>query len=49
MVKDSWGSDEGPREGLIYLSENFVRGKALFIMMHKDGLPLSVKERLQIE
>jgi bleomycin hydrolase len=49
MVKDSWTSDEGPREGLQYLSENFVRGKALFIMMHKDGLPLPVKDRLQIK
>jgi len=49
MVKDSWSSDEGPREGLQYLSENFIRGKALFIMMHKDGLPLPVKDRLQIK
>ena len=49
MVKDSWTSDDGPREGLKYLSENFVRGKALFIMMHKDGLPLEVKEKLQIK
>ena len=49
MVKDSWTSDEGPPEGLKYLSENFIRGKAIFIMIHKDGLPQPLRDRLQIK
>ncbi|MBI4720770.1 MAG: hypothetical protein HY770_06045 [Chitinivibrionia bacterium] len=48
-VKDSWGADEGPYEDLEYLSENFVRAKALFLMIHKDGLPGDVREKLGIK
>lgn len=48
-IKDSWGPDEGPYEDLEYLSENFVRAKALFIMVHKDGLPSAVKKKLGIK
>jgi bleomycin hydrolase len=49
LIKDSWGADEGPYEDLEYLSENFVRAKALFIMVHKDGLPSGVKKKLGIK
>jgi bleomycin hydrolase len=48
-IKDSWGADEGPYEDLEYLSENFVRAKALFIMIHKDGLPKDLRKKLGIE
>ena len=49
MVKDSWREEGGANEGLKYLSEEFIRGKALFIMLHKDGLPSQVREKLHID
>ena len=49
MVKDSWGADEGPYKNLEYLSEAFVRAKALFIMVHKDGVPRDIRTELGIE
>lgn len=49
VIKDSWGADEGPYEDLEYLSEAFVRAKALFIMVHRDGVPQGIKHALGIE
>jgi bleomycin hydrolase len=49
MVKDSWGADEGPYEDLEYLSEAFVRAKALFILVHKNGVPRGIKNALGIK
>ena len=49
LVKDSGGPDRGPFEGHEYFSENFVRAKVLFVMLHKDGIPADIKEKLGID
>lgn len=49
LVKNSGGEDRGPYKGHEYFSENFVRGKVPFIMVHKDGLPGDIKEKLGIK
>ncbi len=48
-TKDSVGPEQGPYKSIEYLSENFIRAKALFIMVHKDGLPKDVKKKLGIK
>ncbi len=47
-TKDSVGEEMGDYRSLDYLSENFVRAKALFFMIHKDGLPKDIRSRLGI-
>ena len=29
-----------------YISENYVRSKVLFLMVHKDGLPPAIRQKL---
>ena len=29
-----------------YLSENFVKGKVLAVILHKDGIPTAIKKQL---
>ncbi|HYC78248.1 MAG TPA: C1 family peptidase [Planctomycetota bacterium] len=38
LVKNSWGPKVGPFGGYVFLSEAFVRAKALSIMVHRDAL-----------
>ena len=49
LTKNSHGLDRGPYEGHIYLSANYVRAKVLAIMIHVDGIPPGMRERLGIE
>jgi bleomycin hydrolase len=49
LVKDSGGVERGPFEGHEYFSENFVRAKVLFVLLHKDGIPADIKEKLGIK
>jgi bleomycin hydrolase len=48
-AKDSVGPEQGPYASLEYFSENFIRAKALFIMVHKDGVPDRLKKKLGLE
>ncbi len=47
MTKDSV-DEEGKYRPIDYLSENFVRAKALFFMIHKDGLPKDIRRKLGV-
>ncbi|MBO6247729.1 MAG: aminopeptidase, partial [Bacteroidales bacterium] len=47
MVKNSWG-ESGKYKGIWYVSENFVAGKTMDIMVHKDALPKDLKKKLGI-
>lgn len=38
VIKNSWG-EIGPFNGLIHMSEAYVRLKTVAIMVHKDGIP----------
>ncbi|MAG58442.1 MAG: aminopeptidase [Planctomycetes bacterium] len=41
ITKDSWGKNHGKLNGYRMLSENYIRGKVLAFMIHKDGMPKS--------
>lgn len=47
MVKNSWG-DAGQYKGIWYASEAFVAYKTMSIVVHKDAVPASVKNKLGI-
>lgn len=47
MVKNSWG-ESGKYKGIWYVSENFVAGKTMDIMVHKDALSKDLKKKLGI-
>ncbi len=43
IVKNSWGTDNSPYDGYIYVSESYVRYKTISIMLHRDGIPDNIK------
>lgn len=45
MVKNSWGKI-GAYDGIWYVSEAFVKGKSMSIIMHKDAVPSSIMRKL---
>ncbi len=47
MVKNSWGN-AGKYNGMWYASEAFVAYKTMSIVVHKDAVPASVKNKLGI-
>jgi bleomycin hydrolase len=48
IVKNSWGTDNNPYEGHLYVSESYVRYKTVSLMLHKDGIPRKTKSKLGI-
>ncbi|MCX6256098.1 MAG: aminopeptidase [Bacteroidia bacterium] len=46
VTKNSWGTTNNPFEGYLNMSENFVRAKTLFIMVHKDAVPAAIRTKL---
>lgn len=48
MVKNSWGTDS-PYKGTWYASVPFVSYKTTNIVVHKDALPKSIKNKLNIK
>ncbi|MBQ4305651.1 MAG: aminopeptidase [Bacteroidales bacterium] len=48
MVKNSWG-ETGKYKGIWYCSENFVKGKSMDVMVHKDALPKDLRKKLGIK
>jgi bleomycin hydrolase len=41
IIKNSWGQNS-PHDGLIYMSESYVKMKTVAIMLHKEALPVSL-------
>ena len=48
MVKNSWGT-AGKYKGIWYVTEAFVKGKTMDIVLHKDALPKTLKKELGIK
>lgn len=48
MVKNSWGT-AGKYNGIWYVSEAFVKGRSMDIVLHKDALPKTLKKELGIK
>lgn len=47
MVKNSWG-ESGAYKGIWYVSESFVAGKTMNIVVHKDAIPSAIRAKLGI-
>ncbi len=47
MVKNSWG-ETGSYKGIWYVSYNFVKGRTMNIVVHKDALPSAIATKLGI-
>ncbi|MBN1337781.1 MAG: aminopeptidase [Bacteroidales bacterium] len=45
-VKNSWGTEDHIYEGYFYASEAFVRLKTIDVMVHKDAVPKSTRNKL---
>ena len=48
IVKNSWGTDN-KYKGIWYVTENYVKGQSLDIVLHKDALPKDLKKKLGIK
>ena len=47
MVKNSWG-ESGKYKGIWYVTEAYVKGQTLDIMVHKDAVPKDIRSKLGI-
>ncbi len=47
-VKNSWGT-KSKYNGIWYVSENYVKGQSLDIMLHKDALPKELKKKMGVK
>jgi len=47
-TKNSWGTGGNPFNGYLYMSENYVKAKTIFIMVHKNGIPPAIRVKLGI-
>lgn len=47
IVKNSWG-DKNDYKGFIYVSKNYVRYKTTALMLHKNGIPVTLRNKMNI-
>ncbi|MCI4650171.1 C1 family peptidase [Phaeodactylibacter sp.] len=47
LVKNSWGTGND-YEGYLYVSKNYVRFKTLSFLLHKEGIPASLRKKLSM-
>ena len=47
MVKNSWG-EAGKYDGIWYISENYIGGKTMNIVVNKKGIPADIRKKLGI-
>lgn len=48
VTKNSWGPDS-KLKGYLNMSDSYVRAKVLFIMLHKDAIPATIKAKMGIK
>lgn len=46
ITKNSWGTDRNKFGGYLNMSESFVRAKTIYVMVHKDAIPKTIKTKL---
>ena len=46
LVKNSWGPDAHQYNGYLYASENYMRAKTIFLMVHRDAIPSSIAGKM---
>lgn len=46
ITKNSWGTERNAFGGYLNMSESYVRAKTIYIMVHKDAIPKTIKNKL---
>jgi bleomycin hydrolase len=46
QTKNSWGADSNEYGGYLYMSEDYIKGMTIAIMVHKDAIPKSIQKKL---
>lgn len=46
LVKNSWGTRGRKYNGYLYVSEAYMQAKTLFILVHKDAIPVHILEKM---
>lgn len=46
IVKNSWGTENNPYKGYIYVSESYVRLKTMDILVNKNSVPKEIRKKL---
>ncbi len=49
LTKNSWGKNSNKSGGYLYMSKWYVELKTVAIMVHKDAVPKSIKNKLKIK
>ncbi|HAN19045.1 MAG: hypothetical protein A2X13_11380 [Bacteroidetes bacterium GWC2_33_15] len=47
-TKNSWGTERNALGGYLYMSESFVKLNTIAILVHKNVIPVEIKEKLKI-
>lgn len=48
IVKNSWGTVKKEMNGYLYVSQPYFRAKTMSILVHKDGIPAAIRQKLGI-
>lgn len=48
VTKNSWGANSNGSGGYLNMSENYVRAKTIYILVHKDAVPAEIRNKLGI-
>ena len=48
IIKNSWGTKLNDYEGLLHMSEDYVKLKTISLFLHKDAIPKKIREKLGI-
>ena len=46
ITKNSWGTARNNNGGYLNMSDSYVRAKTIYIMVHKNAIPSSLKKKL---
>jgi len=49
IVKNSWGTENNPYKGYIYVSEAYVKLKTMDILVNKNSIPKDIRHKLQLK
>lgn len=47
-TKNSWGTEKNEYGGYLYMSEPYVKLKTVAILVHKDAVPVSIREKIKL-
>ena len=48
MIKNSWG-ESGQYKGIWYVSKNYVAGRTMNIVVHRDAIPAAIAKKLGLK